>query len=82
MFNGAMKQEISEKQILESFGRNVRRYRKERSLSQEQLGDKCQLDRTYIGSVERGERNIGLVNIYRIANALQLDVRELFVRDE
>jgi transcriptional regulator with XRE-family HTH domain len=41
-------------------------------LSQEELADVCQLDRTYIGGVERGERNLSLVNIYRIATALAI----------
>jgi transcriptional regulator with XRE-family HTH domain len=38
----------------------------------------CELDRTYVGGVERGERNISLVNIHKIANALGISVKELF----
>lgn len=61
-----------------NFGLQVRRYRNERNLTQEELAALCMLDRTYIGSVERGERNIGLLNIYKIANALNINIRDLF----
>jgi len=48
----------------------MRALRQQRGLSQEELAFSCDLDRTYIGSVERGERNISLVNIHTIAAAL------------
>jgi transcriptional regulator with XRE-family HTH domain len=67
-----------ESQIQEQFGERVRELRKEKSLSQEALALVCDLDRTYIGGVERGERNISLINIYRIAEALGVAVKELF----
>ncbi|WP_307302660.1 MULTISPECIES: helix-turn-helix domain-containing protein [unclassified Paenibacillus] len=60
------------------FGFTVKYFRKKKKLSQEQLAEKAHLDRTYIGSIERGERNISLVNIERIAKALELEVWELF----
>ena len=60
------------------FGRNVRRLREERGHSQEELADLCNLDRTYIGGVERGERNVSLVNIIRIASGLKIPAAELF----
>lgn len=60
-----------------NFGLKVRRCRNEKKLTQEELADLCALDRTYIGSVERGERNISLLNIYKIANALNINVRDL-----
>lgn len=47
-------------------------------MSQEAFADVCGLDRTYIGGVERGERNIGIDNIVRLASALGLDPRDLF----
>lgn len=64
-------------QLQLQFGERVRKLRKLKKLSQEALALACQLDRTYIGGVERGERNISLVNIYKIANALGASVRDL-----
>ena len=61
-----------------NFGFAVRSERIRQNLSQEDLADLCDLDRTYIGSVERGERNISLINIQKIASALKINVRELF----
>lgn len=60
------------------FGRRVRWFRKRQGLSQETLALACGLDRTYIGSVERGERNLSLINIYKIADALGVSAGELF----
>lgn len=60
------------------FGDRVRELRKLKGLSQEGLALSSDLDRTYIGGVERGERNISLVNIHKIAQALGVPVKELF----
>jgi transcriptional regulator with XRE-family HTH domain len=65
-------------EIQKRFGERVRVLRKQRELSQEALALACELDRTYIGGVERGERNISLLNIYRIAAALGVPPTELF----
>ena len=64
-------------QIQKQFGQRVREYRQNKGLSQEALGLACDLDRTYIGGIERGERNVSLVNIHKIAKALGIPVREL-----
>jgi transcriptional regulator with XRE-family HTH domain len=64
-------------QIQKHFGDRVRKLRKEKALSQEALALACDLDRTYIGGVERGERNISLVNIHKIAKALSVDAKDL-----
>jgi len=59
------------------FGKHVRQLRLQREWSQEKLADLCGLDRTYIGGIERGERNVSLVNIHRIAEALGVAPAEL-----
>lgn len=68
----------TEEQPQKRFGERVRELRKMKGLSQEALALTCDLDRTYIGGVERGERNISLVNIHRIAKALGIEPKELF----
>jgi transcriptional regulator with XRE-family HTH domain len=62
---------------LAKFGRRVRELREATRLSQEALADRANLHRTYIGGVERGERNVGLINIVRIARALDVDAEVL-----
>lgn len=66
-----------ESEIQKHFGERVREMRKLKGLSQEALALACELDRTYVGGVERGERNISLINIYRIAEALGVSPKEL-----
>jgi transcriptional regulator with XRE-family HTH domain len=61
---------IQKKQILIRFGRNVRAERMRRGISQEQLGEVARVHRTYIGMIERAEKNITLTNIEKIAKAL------------
>jgi transcriptional regulator with XRE-family HTH domain len=61
----------------EIFGQNVRRIRGEAGLSQEELAFRAKLHRTYISSVERGERNVSLENIFAIADALQVTPGDL-----
>ena len=63
-----------------TFGARVRYLRLKNRLSQEELAEKCELDRTYIGGIERGERNPSLKNIYRLAKALDVAPEELFVK--
>lgn len=63
--------------ILEQFGQNVRKLRIKRGLSQEQLADKAGLHRTYIGMIERAEKNITLCNIEKIAIALSVSIDNL-----
>jgi transcriptional regulator with XRE-family HTH domain len=60
------------------FGKAVRQRRAKIGLSQEAFADLCGLDRTYMGGIERGERNVALVNLEKIANALHLPLSELF----
>ena len=63
--------------ICERIGLNIRRIREEQGLSQEGLGAIADLHRAYIGQIERGEKNIGLQNLEKIANALNVNVRVL-----
>lgn len=63
--------------VLERFGRRVRELRKARGYSQESFAHACGLDRTYIGGIERGERNVALRNIERIARTLGISIAEL-----
>ena len=68
---------INGKQVLKKFGARVREYRKGKKWSQEHLALDCGLDRTYIGGVERGERNISLINICKIAKSLKVGLPDL-----
>ena len=69
---------IPAKEVQERFGARMRALRHQMGLSQEELAYNCDLDRTYVGSVERGERNISLVNIHLIATALGVSPKEFF----
>jgi len=64
--------------ILILFGSAVRRMRQTQGFSQEELASLCGLDRTYIGGIERGERNVGLINVQKISNALKVPINVLF----
>lgn len=69
---------VSKNYILISFGERVRTFRKLKGLSQAKLAEKANLHRTYIGMIERAEKNITLLNIEKIAEALQLNIYQLF----
>jgi len=62
---------------LQKFGDRVRMLRKAKNLSQEQLAERSGLHRNYIGGIERGERNVALLNILRLAKALGVTPSEL-----
>lgn len=66
------------KKYLERFAERVRFLREEQNISQEKLAERAGLHRTYIGMVERLERNPSLICIHKIANGLGVDVKELF----
>ena len=72
---------MSDRFTVRDFGENLRAARKQRGYSQESFAHAVDLDRTYIGGIERGERNPGLKTIVRIADALEVDVSELFMRE-
>ncbi|MEA5554179.1 helix-turn-helix transcriptional regulator [Anabaena cylindrica UHCC 0172] len=64
--------------IQKKFGNRLRQIRQDIGLSQEELAHLCNLDRSYVGGVERGERNISLLNIHKIADALNISPKEFF----
>lgn len=74
---GRMKRKRRSTEILKRFGERVRELRKEQGYSQESFAAVCELDRTYIGGIERGERNVALVNIEKIALQLGMTLAEL-----
>jgi len=63
--------------ILIVFGAAVRRARLDRGISQEELALKCDIDRSYMGSIERGNQNSGLLHIAKIAKAMDMKISEL-----
>jgi transcriptional regulator with XRE-family HTH domain len=66
-----------DKILLEKVGNRIKDLRAKSGLSQEKLAFACELDRTYIGSVERGERNISVINLNKIAKALDVILSDL-----
>ena len=66
-----------DKQFRIFLGRNIRQYRQKQGISQERLGELAKVHRTYVGMVERGEKNITLQNMVRFAHALGVKVRDL-----
>ena len=63
------------------FGEKLKEFRAQKRLSQEELADIAGLHRTYVGSVERGERNISIDNIERLASALEIQMKDLLEND-
>jgi transcriptional regulator with XRE-family HTH domain len=69
-------------ELLREVGNTIRRLRAARGFSQEAFAQEAKLDRAYMGGVERGQRNVGVVNLYRIARALNMSLSELFAEME
>jgi transcriptional regulator with XRE-family HTH domain len=63
---------------LVAFGASIRRLRQLKGWSQERFAEEAGLDRTYVGGVERGERNVSLLNLQRLAEALGMNLSHLF----
>lgn len=72
---------MDEARLLVNFGNRVRSARLALGLSQEKLAMDCGLDRTYISGIERGKRNVSLINVYKIATALGVPAAELLITD-
>lgn len=62
------------------FGRAIRRIREEQEINQEEAAERCGLHRTYYSGIERGVRNVSLVNIEKVAKGLKTPLPELFER--
>jgi transcriptional regulator with XRE-family HTH domain len=69
---------LDDKQFLRELGSRIRELRLARKWSQADLGRRCDLHRTFIGSVERGERNLSALNLRRIAKVLRVSIADLF----
>jgi transcriptional regulator with XRE-family HTH domain len=72
---------MAKRDVLKAFGERVRKIRAQLGLSQEELARIAKIDRTYIGGIERGERNAGIKNVHRIADALGVPAADLFRED-
>ncbi len=68
---------IEEKKFLVDLGQRLRKLREQRGWTQEEFGQKCDLHRTFIGSVERGERNISILNLRLLARMLRVSLDSL-----
>ncbi|MBD8007075.1 MULTISPECIES: helix-turn-helix domain-containing protein [Bacillaceae] len=73
-----MKTNKNQKRILITIGNNIRKYRLKKGWSQEELAFECELHRTYIGAVERGERNITVLNLIKIKEKLDVKIGDLY----
>ncbi len=69
-------------ELLKEVGSTIRRLRAAQGFSQEAFAQEAKLNRAYMGGVERGQRNVGVVNLYRIAEALDMSLSELFAEVE
>jgi len=65
-------------QLLKTFGQRIRQLRVSKGISQEDFAEMAELHRTYISDVECGERNVSIATAYRIAQALGVDLKDLF----
>ena len=68
--------------VLVALGLAIRRARRERGVSQEELALRTEIDRSYVGAIERGEQNIGVMHLVRLATTLDLTLTELMIDAE
>jgi transcriptional regulator with XRE-family HTH domain len=70
--------EVNQTKIKKQFGKHLRKLRKEKGWTQEELAEKANMHFTYIGQIERGIRNPSLVNLYKLSKALKIHLGNLF----
>jgi transcriptional regulator with XRE-family HTH domain len=70
---------LDDKRFLQELGSRLQEHRRRRRWTQAELAQRCQLHRTFIGSVERGERNVSILNLRHMARILRVSLNELFV---
>jgi transcriptional regulator with XRE-family HTH domain len=73
---------LKDRKFLQEVGYRIREIRTAQELTQEQLADKCKLHRTFIGSVERGERNVSILNLRLLALALRVPLKDLLPSED
>ena len=73
---------LDDRRFLEAIGHRIRERRMSQELTQAELADRCELHRTFIGSVERGERNLAMLSLRRIAKALRMKPAEFLDADD
>jgi transcriptional regulator with XRE-family HTH domain len=69
---------LDDKRFLRDLGLRLQEHRHQRHWTQAELAQRCQLHRTFIGSVERGERNVSILNLRHMARILRVSLKELF----
>jgi len=70
--------DLAQRRFLKQLGDRIRERRSELGMTQTELGERCGLHRTFIGSVERGERNVSVLNLRVIARILRVPLEDLF----
>ncbi len=68
---------VNPKKIKKQFGKHLRKLRKEKGWTQEELAEKADMHFTYIGQIERGVRNPSLINLYKLVKALRISAGQL-----
>lgn len=76
LFLAVVNEMTTDKRVI-AFGKRVREVRKDKGISQERLAEMADIDRSYMGNIERGEKNVTLKKVYEICDALGVDVKNL-----
>lgn len=70
---------MNQKQVLKQLGLRIRELRKEKGLTQDEAAHRAGLARSYFGDIERGSRNVAIINLFKIASALEVEIEEFFL---